>query len=323
MPNAGVAPAPEAIVAFVSRLLSGQSIDLAGCPIPLEFAVELGVERDQARLVLPAGWDPLREGSIRSALSGRAGAWLRRLEVWPAIGSTSAMLVERAEHESVGGHVCMAEVQFAGRGRRGRSWLSPLGGNLAITLGFEARRPAHELGGFSLVVGLGVLDALDSIGIPDLALKWPNDVLLAGAKLGGILIDLVQGPSGLALIVGVGLNVRLPAWVRAQLEQPVADLASVVSALPIRSELAARLISGIVDFEHQFTEEGFAPFARAFDSRHTYQDREVTILQGAGTLHGRVLGVAVDGGLRVLTSNGEQVVHGGEVSLRPQAPGPA
>jgi BirA family biotin operon repressor/biotin-[acetyl-CoA-carboxylase] ligase len=92
--------------------------------------------------------------------------------------------------------------------------------------------------------------------------------------------------------------------------------------LPARSELAARLISGIVDFEHQFSEEGFAPFGRAFDTRHAYHDQEVTILQGVATLDGRVLGVAADGGLRILTSTGEQVVHGGEVSLRPRTPVP-
>jgi BirA family biotin operon repressor/biotin-[acetyl-CoA-carboxylase] ligase len=186
-------------------------------------------------------------------------------------------------------------------------------------MGFAASRPPAELGGFSLVVGLAVIDALEGCGIEGLQLKWPNDVLMGGAKLGGILIELVQTPAGGELIVGVGINVRLPETARQSLDQPVADLASAHVALPRRSVLAARLVSSIVDFDLGFAEGGFAPFVSIFDARHAYHDAEVALIQGGRISAARVLGVAADGGLRIREESGERVVHGGEVSLRPHA----
>jgi BirA family biotin operon repressor/biotin-[acetyl-CoA-carboxylase] ligase len=191
-----------------------------------------------------------------------------------------------------------------------------LGGNLALSLGFAAPRPLPELGALSLVVGLAVLDALEGSGIAGLALKWPNDVLLHDAKLGGILMELVSAPGGPAVVVGVGINLRLPAAARLGIEQAVADLASAVTVLPRRSYLAARLVDCIVTFTRGFADSGFAPFVPAFDRRHAFQDAEVLVLQGERALEARVLGVARDGGLRILTTDGERTVHGGEVSLR-------
>jgi BirA family transcriptional regulator, biotin operon repressor / biotin---[acetyl-CoA-carboxylase] ligase len=307
----------DPVAAFVTGLLRHGRAPLAECPLPSEAAHLLGLVEVDGDLVLPPGWDPLEAPAIRAALGAAARRWIRRLDVYPVIGSTNVELAERATRESIAGQLCMAEVQLAGRGRRGRSWLSPLGGNLAVSLGFVASRPPAELGGFSLVVGLAVIDALEGCGIEGLQLKWPNDILMGGAKLGGILIELVQTPAGGGLIVGVGINVRLPESARQSLDQPVADLASAHVALPRRSVLAARLVSSIVDFEVGFAEGGFAPFVPIFDARHAYHDAEVALIQGARVSAARVLGVAADGGLRILDESGERVVHGGEVSLRP------
>jgi len=310
------------ITRFVAGLLATGCALVSEWPLTVEVAEELGLRREGDLLLLPAPWDPLDTGRIRDALSARAGAWLRAIEVRAAIGSTNAELVERARAGSIAGHVCLAELQLAGRGRRGRTWLSPLGGNLALSLGFEASRPTAELGGFSLVVGIAVVDALESCGVEGLSLKWPNDILLNGAKLGGILIELVQGEGAISLVVGVGLNVRLPVQARHRLDQVVADLASIREDLPGRSELAGRLISSIVEFEAGFSAAGFGPFAPVFDRRHAYRDADVEILQGDRSFAGRVLGVELDGGLRIHAAIGDVVVHGGEVSLRPGSGAP-
>lgn len=310
-------PAPEAVARFVARLLREGRVARDESPLTSEDAAALGLESMDGFLALPAAWDPLDAQAIRALLGEQARGWLTRLDVQPAVGSTNAILVQRAQEGSIAGQVCMAELQFAGRGRRGRAWFSPLGGNLALSLGFDARRAPVELGGFSLVVGLAVVDALEAAGFSGLTLKWPNDILLGGEKLGGILIELVQRAAAHSVVVGVGLNVRLPATVRGRLDQAVTDLASAGRDLPPRSLLAARLISSIVEFEHGFTETGFAPFAPVFDARHAYQGTEVVLLQGEHRIEGRVCGVALDGGLRISSPAGEHVVHGGEVSLRP------
>jgi len=312
---------PSAVFHFLDTLMVHGTAPLDGCPLAGAQMEALGLQSNGREVVLPADWDPLVAADIRAGLGGAAAAWLTRLDVYPAIGSTNAELTSRAQFEPIAGHVCLAEVQLAGRGRRGRSWQSPLGGSLALSLGFVPPRPLPELGAFSLVIGLAVLDALESCGVEGLALKWPNDVLLRGAKLGGILIELVSAPGGAAVVVGVGINVRLPAAARLGIEQAVTDLACAVSTLPRRSYLAARLVDCMVSFARFFADSGFAPFVPSFDRRHAYQGAEVVLFQGDRALEARVLGVARDGGLRIMTDEGEQTVHGGEVSLRARPAG--
>jgi len=314
VPSSPVGDAQVAV--FVAALLARRGAPVADCPWTPEEYGALGLHREGDQLLPPASWEPLDPGAIRASLGGRAREWLAVLGVHPAIGSTNATLVERAQVERIHGHACLAELQLAGRGRRGRSWLSPLGGNLAVSLGFEAARPAAELGGLSLVVGLAVVDVLERAGVAGLALKWPNDVLLDGAKLGGILIELVATEAANALVIGVGINLQIPEAARRQLDQPVADLASLRGVLPGRSELAGRLISSIVEFEAEFSASGFAPFAAIFDHRHAFQGAAITLVRGDRAVAGHVLGVAPDGGLRIRSDAGDEVVHGGEVSLR-------
>lgn len=270
---------------------------------------------EQGAWVIPAApFDPLVAEQIRTGLSRRARNWLVSLDVLPVVGSTNAELMERARHTSVDGSLYTAELQLSGRGRRGRSWVSPFGANLAISMGVAVNRRPAELGGVSLVVGLAALDALEQFGIAGLALKWPNDLLLNEAKLGGILIELAQG-HGTELVVGLGLNVSLPDTVRRALPEAVADLASVVEP-PGRSHLVATIASSVVEFLSEFDRIGFAPFIPAFNQRHHYQGRECQVLGSDGTQFGVVSGVAEGGELILDTPQGPRSFHGGEVSLR-------
>ena len=265
--------------------------------------------------LLPAGrFDPLVPGAIQQALSRQAASWLQRLDVHPVIGSTNAELMAEAQQRSVDGCVSMAELQLRGRGRRGRRWSSPFGANLAISIGVALDRPASALGGVSLVVGLAVLDVLEALEVSDLSLKWPNDILLGDAKLGGILIEMVRR-NGIELVVGIGLNVVLPEPIRAVLPPGVADL-SHTTPLPSRSFLAGRVISSVTQFVHEFERMGFAPFRPAFDARHRYRGRHCRVLQGDRSIQGIVTGVGDDGELILQTSEGLRTFHGGEVSLR-------
>lgn len=281
-------------------------------PAPERFG--LAVAGDSVRL--PEGVRLLDGRTITAALSRRAAGWVRALEIHPVIGSTNTELMSLASRLSVEGQVRLAELQVAGRGRRGRSWHSPFAANLAMSLGFTAHRPAAELGGLSLVVGLAVLDALEAQGIDGLSLKWPNDILLAGAKLGGILIEIVNTARGFEIIVGIGLNFRLPEVLRAELDQAVATLPDADPRAD-RNALAAAVISSVHEFVAEFQELGFEPFRKAFDVRHAFQGRSCRIIRGPQVTEGRVEGVDGEGALLLRTDAGVQVFHGGEVSLRP------
>lgn len=300
--------------AAVLTLVRDGRVAVESLPVAPE---QLGLDSDAVYAWLPRHVDLLDVDTIQARLSGRAREWLRALSVHRVIGSTSTRLAEESQTSTIAGRVHLAEVQLAGRGRRGRTWFSPLGGNLAVSLGFASERPPAELGGLSLVVGLGVVDALDGLGVDGVTLKWPNDLLLDGAKLAGILIELLQTPRGAEFSVGIGINVALPQAVRTSVDQAIADLSHGAGAAPDRSRLAGAVISSVVEFVLEFQRLGFEPFRAAFDARHHLLGREGTVITtGAELQRGEVLGVSASGGLRLRTAAGVREFHGGEVSLR-------
>ena len=279
----------------------------------------LGVHvRDQA--VLDADVDLLSAATIREALDPATVDWLRELAVHAHIGSTNTALLARLDTGGVTGRVVTAEVQTAGRGRRGRTWLSPFGRNLAVSIGVAVDRSASELGALSLVVGLAVREALLEFGLREVGLKWPNDVLMHGAKLAGILIELAQPNRPAELVVGIGVNVGCRQAIAGRVEQAVADVAEQVER-PSRNRLLAVLVNHVVAACRRFGAEGFEPFLGPWDAAHHYHGRAVTLtLPGAsspgGAVHGTVLGVAGNGALRIASAAGVREYIAGEVSLR-------
>ena len=306
-------PLSASLAVILAELAGSGSVPWSSWPAG-EAPERFGLVRQGDRVVPLAPFDPLRAEALQAALSPAAARWLRQLEVFPAIGSTNTHLMNQAASRSLDGQVCLAEVQVQGRGRRGRNWMSPFGAQLAVSLGLAVERPPAELGGVSLVVGLAVADALDQLGVADVTLKWPNDVLLGAAKLGGILIEMVHG-RGTELVVGVGINVALPEAVRNQLPHAVASLADRPGS-PGRNPLAACIISRVVEFVRAFDDQGFGPFRPVFEARHHYHGQDCVLLQGDLVIAGTVTGISDSGGLLVHTEGGIREFHGGEVSLR-------
>lgn len=257
----------------------------------------------------------LRPARIRAALAPAAAAWLACLDVHAQLASTNTLLLARARDTSVDGHVLAAEVQTAGRGRRGRDWQSPFGRNLAVSFGL-APPPTGHLGAFSLVAGLAVCAALADIGMSDVHLKWPNDVLFKGRKLAGVLIE-IGAPPGCDAVVGIGVNVGGGAALAARVDQPIADVAESVPG-PCRNALLAALINRLVEAKTRFARDGFAPFLARWERAHQHQNKTVrlTFPGNAADVTGEALGVAADGALRVATAQGERTFVSGEVSLR-------
>lgn len=242
------------------------------------------------------------------------------LEVVDETGSTNYDLMLRAGQGAPSGLVRVAEMQTAGRGRRQRQWVSVPGGTLTFSLLWLFDKDANALSGLPLAAGVSVVRSLNALGLRDVQLKWPNDVLWQHRKLGGILIETTSGAGrGVTAIVGIGLNLRLPQPVVETIDQPVADLASAGLQIS-RNQLLARLLHDLYDVLGLFSREGFATLRAEWEQSHAYQSKMVEVdVDGEPQLVGRVIGVDADGALHLQTRNGMRVFHGGELSMRPVA----
>jgi BirA family biotin operon repressor/biotin-[acetyl-CoA-carboxylase] ligase len=241
------------------------------------------------------------------------------IEVLDECPSTNTVLAQRAAAGAPHGTVLACEHQSAGRGRRGNSWVSEVGGSLAFSILWRFPRGAGALGGLSLAVAVGAAKALERLGTQGVGVKWPNDLYCEGCKLGGILIESsgdILGPS--AVVVGVGLNVRLGTQARGRIGGPVTDIASHSKPIPSRTAVFVESLESIAGVLERFSREGFAPFRQQWLQRHAWQGRRVVLSQaGRRVAEGKCVGVAEDGALMLASVEGMQRFHSGELSLGP------
>lgn len=262
---------------------------------------------------IPAGAALLDLQVIKDALGGAATLDWELLDI---VDSTNAHLLRKISMDSLRPLACLAEQQSAGKGRRGREWLSPYGQNIYLSLALPFSGGAQRLEGLSLLVGLVLVEALEECGFKGCALKWPNDVLLQGRKLAGILIEVAGDlTSDCMAVIGVGVNVLMDltdgidqAWTSL--------LLSKQTGVFNRNVLIATFVRRLMPAIDVFRKQGFAPFVRAWEARDAWQGLPVNVLSGNASTAGVNLGVDSRGALRLATSQGEQLLNGGEVSLR-------
>lgn len=255
-------------------------------------------------------------------LKARLGARSGRFDVaaLAACDSTSSELLRRAERGAPAGTVIVSDQQSAGRGRRGRQWLSAPEASLTFSLLWRFNGPPTRLSGLSLAVGVGLARGLESLGAQGVCLKWPNDVLLRRgddyAKLAGILIELSSDRRGTQAVIGIGINLQRPL---EELPQPAAGLNEALSVMPERHEVLATILVALADALETFTVDGFFGLKIDWHARHAWQGLPVQLLADEATpLLGRCLGVDDDGALLLETESGIQRIFSGDVSLRRQ-----
>lgn len=257
----------------------------------------------------------LDAGRVAALLGAQAPRF--HLRVAESVVSTNSDLMVEAARGAPSGSVLAAELQTGGRGRRGRAWASGLGSSLTFSLLWRFEQGAAGLSGLSLAVGVAVARALATAGAVEVRLKWPNDILFRGRKLGGILVELqgdALGPA--AVVVGIGLNVRLPGALREAVDQPVADVAEAGGDTD-RNALLAGVLGELAEVMDRFALQGFAPFEAPFRALHALHGAPARVqLPDGRTLDGTVEGTAADGALLLRSAQGLVRLHGGEVSLR-------
>ncbi|PPU93856.1 bifunctional biotin--[acetyl-CoA-carboxylase] ligase/biotin operon repressor BirA [Xanthomonas albilineans] len=255
--------------------------------------------------------------AIRAGLVPAAHEELASLEVaWTLVSSNTTLLARPVPAH--GCEVLLAERQTGGRGRRGRGWASPLAAHLYLSVARGFQGGLGRLGGLSLAAGVAVAEALHAAGFATVGLKWPNDLLADGCKLGGLLVEgggEFAGPA--RAVIGLGLNVRMPVASAAAIDQPWTDLTTLAAATVSRNAIAAVVVSHLLPALALFDAQGLAPFLPRYAALDLLAGRAVRIDDGGVAHEGVALGLAEDGALRVAFADGERPLHAGDVSVRP------
>jgi BirA family biotin operon repressor/biotin-[acetyl-CoA-carboxylase] ligase len=226
-------------------------------------------------------------------------------------GSTnSVLLAERGLARPV---LLLADEQTAGRGRRGQRWHSAPGEGLTLSLAVVVRRPLRELAALPLVAGVAVARALRALGVARAALKWPNDIVVDGAKLGGILAETKSLNGAIKAVVGVGINLRGAAALRTRLRRKVAALEQF-TAVPDPETMAGAIAQTLLESLTAFETRGLDAVRADWDrlDAHAGQRLRVRLADGR-VLTGVASGLESDGALRLATRTGMRAVHSGRV----------
>lgn len=225
--------------------------------------------------------------------------------------STNSLLLSRAATQPT---LLAANEQSAGRGRRGRRWHSPAGAGVLFSLSMPLARPVRELAGLSIVAGLAAVRALRAMGAAEAGLRWPNDLLVRGAKLGGILVETRAQGKGCLAVVGLGVNYRAVPGLGARLRRRVAALEQLLRPLPERNAIVGALARELLAALAAFDASGFEAFRADWQSLDAYAGRRLRVRLADGRLlTGASAGVAPDGALQLRTRRGLRMVRDGRV----------
>lgn len=310
---------------FVSGAALAAKYDVSRSAISDAFkeAAELGVHlfsltRRGYRLAEPI---ELLDRDLILTSAGNAAQSLT-LEIAESIDSTNTQLLARSSRESAAtlpsGTVLAAELQTAGRGRRGRHWQSALGASLTFSYLWRTERGAQDLAGLSLAVGVAVAEALRACGV-HAQVKWPNDILLDDAKLGGILVEThgdVLGPT--SVVIGIGLNIKLDSAIKAGIDQPVTDVASANAEIG-RNALFGAVLQTLVDVLEAFSQRGFVGLRDRWRALHAWQGRTVNVTAASEHYSAKVIDIAEDGALIVERGGATSRLTSADISVKANA----
>lgn len=306
----------EGIHTTVGELVSKQSVPLAELSTAeLKELQSYGFTTDQDRVTVPDEIVLLSKECIFNQLQTATSTWLERLDIVPVIDSTNTALSLRAQHESIDGHVLIAELQTLGKGRRGRKWISPFGRNVMLSTGFQLVTPTSNIGSVSLAIGVAVANAIEKVADVSIRLKWPNDIYLNDRKLGGILIDLLQAGPPVKLLLGIGINVHAAPDQLASPNAPAIALADVVSDVSRHSVVSA-LLNELVATIRQYSDEGFQSFVTDWSNRDVFAGQFLYVDGLNEKIEGWNRGIDAAGALQLETNKGLRKIIGGDVTVR-------
>lgn len=281
---------------------------------------EMGVEIESVKgrgYRIAGGLSLLSEPVIRQQLSALSAQRLSVLTLEQSTASTNQLARLQAEQGDATGLSVFAEQQTAGRGRRGRNWVSPFGRNIYLSMVWGFDTGVEALEGLSLAVGVAMCRAVERCGVAGIQLKWPNDLLWRGQKVGGILLEVIGDPAGFCqVIVGVGINVNMHDQVAEAIDQQWTDINKIAGATVDRSVLAGCVLDELLQLLGDYEQSGFAAYRREWLSRDAFADQPVKLIMVNKEVAGVARGVGDSGALCLEVDGGIEQFSGGEISLR-------
>lgn len=277
---------------------------------------------------LPEPLEMLDKTQISNALSSDVTDRLHQLDILNLTTSTNDYLIQRAHAQSLSGFACVAEGQTQGRGRLGRKWISPFGSNLYFSIYWIFQLKPRALSGLSLAVGVSVLKAMQGVGgHHSLQLKWPNDIYYQGAKLGGILIEILPtlktrkdghqcSEIDCAAVIGIGVNISGMSNELKPQDRTIASLSQAFGFKPSRNQLIAALLNELIPALDQFQLNGFSPFKQIWDEHDYLRGKYINLVVPKGVTNGIALGVNERGELCIEIAGQKKAFSYGEASIQ-------
>lgn len=256
---------------------------------------------------------------ILAQMDDGSRAQLDQLDIHWSVDSTNGRLMEQAKQGANSGHTVLAELQTNGRGRRGRHWQSPLGGNIYLSQLWRINDGLSSLSGLSLATAVALIRALRKVEAMEAGVKWPNDIVVQGKKLAGILLEISGEPAGPChVVVGIGINVKLGNSAAQAIDQPWIDIHSLTRRPLARNHLVAQLIMELMRVHRCAEQQKLQPYLQEWRALDSYLGKQVELHAPNGVFTGVVRGIDNFGALQ-LAHNGQLLrFHSGEVSLRPR-----
>lgn len=269
----------------------------------------------QRKIGFASPLDLLSKEFIGQHLSTRASELFNPIKLMLSTGSTNdEAMADCRSHLDTAGRVYLAEQQAAGRGRLGRKWYSPFASNIYLSA-VVSLPISLAIQGLSLAVGVAVVDALFQCGLSGAKLKWPNDILWEGKKLGGILVEL---PDQQRSVIGIGVNVVMPAGAEKHIDQSWTDLSRALSHKPSRNHLVASLLNALAEVINDFQQQGLSDnLIKRWQTLDSLYGTQVVVTAGNEQFEGIAQGIDNQGALKVQTPKTLRLLSSAEVSLRP------
>jgi len=269
---------------------------------------------------LPGGLDLIDENKLLASMSAKD----IHVRVFSRVDSTNQYMLDCRDINDRQWGVCVAEMQTRGRGRRGRQWLSAYGRNIQMSIGVWLNMPMVDVSGLSLAAGVVLAQFLEEVGVQGGALKWPNDIHIAGKKVAGLLLEVkgeAEGP--VKAVLGLGLNLDMSETDKHHISQPFTDIKSHLhselhSELPSRTTMVADLTERLYLAIQEYQQTGLANFLHQWKRYDHYLGQEVTVSSAVNQSHGIYRGLDEQGRLLLETQHSIKAFSAGEVSLRKQ-----
>lgn len=256
----------------------------------------------------------LNEKIIRETLNPETLHQLDSLQVFSEVTSTNDVLWQKAQGGINGIAVCLAEMQTAGRGRRGSQWVSPASGNIYLSI-MRSLNSESVRNGLSIAIGIALINTLKAEGIEGLQLKWPNDVLHKRRKLAGILVESRYGSQNY-VTVGIGLNLSLPDNLQTAIPQPIISLEQICDRLPCRNRLAAKIIQNMIETLELFSHRGLNDFLPLWPQYDALHNQAINIISEDGQFTALACGINEQGELRYMRDQQVAYLSNSHLSIR-------